>query len=358
MRILFLARRYPPCVGGIETCCYQLYTRLSPRISMRLVALRRQSLLHLAWFLPWCLWVGFWALLLRRVDTVYFSDGVVSALAPLLRPFSRARFVLTLYGLELTYRNPVARWLMRRGAHTCDRVAVISQHTRDLALQAGVPEAKVALIYVGVEPMMLPEERCRELRERFAREHGVELGRERVLLNYGRLVRRKGVAAFLEKGMPLLEPDIRLIIGGRGPEAQRLLQVRQDQGLEGRVLFLGPLEDETAAMLRQSADLFLMPNVPTPGDVEGFGMTHLESMYAGLPVVAFAVDALVESTRRGGYLIPAGQYQAFADQIHAYYALSAEERQAKKEEARAYVRAEYSWEQTARQYLDLFTGRN
>ena len=345
-------------MGGIETCCYQLYTRLSPQTSMRLVALRRQSLLHLAWFLPWCLWVSFWALLLRRVDTVYFSDGVVSALAPLLRPLSRARFVVTVYGLELAYKNPVARWLMRRGARSCDRVGVISQHTRGLALQAGVPDAKLALIYVGVEPLMLAEERCRQLREHFVREHGVQLGRERVLLNYGRLVPRKGMAAFLEKGLPLLDPDIKLLVGGRGPEAERLQQVCQAQGLEGRVILLGPLSDETVAMLRQSADLFLMPNVPTPGDVEGFGMTHLESMYAGLPVVAFAVDALVESTRCGGYLIPAGQYQAFADQIRAYYALTAEERQAKVEEARAYVRAEYSWEQTARQYLDLFTGRS
>ncbi len=358
MRILFLARRYPPCVGGIETCCYQLYTRLSPQASVQLVALRRQSLLHLAWFLPWCLWVSFWALLLRRVDAVYFSDGVVSALAPLLRPFSRARFVLTLYGLELTYRNPAARWLMRRGARACDWVAVISQHTRELALQAGVPEARVVLIYVGVEPLVLSEERCRELREQFAHQHGVQLGQERVLLNYGRLVPRKGVAAFLKQGIPLLDPDIKLVIGGRGPEAERLQQVRRDQGLEGRVLILGPLADETVAMLRQSADLFLMPNVPTPGDVEGFGMTHLESMYAGLPVVAFAVDALVESTRSGGYLIPAGQYQAFADQIHAYYALDPAQRRAKADEARAYVRAEYSWARAACQYLDLFTGRS
>ena len=358
MRILFLARRYPPCVGGIETCCYQLYTRLSPQTSMRLVALRRQSLLHLAWFLPWCLWVSFWALALRRVDTVYFSDGVVSALAPLLRPFSRARFVVTVYGLELTYRNAVARRLMLWGVGACDRVAVISQHTRALALQAGVPEEKLALIYVGVAPLMLAEERCQELRERFAREHGVQLGRERVLLNYGRLVPRKGIAAFLEKGLPLLEPDLKLLIGGRGPELEQLRQVRQALGLEARVLILGPLADETVALLRQSADLFLMPNVLTPGDVEGFGMTHLESMYAGLPVVAFAVDALVESARCGGYLIPAGQYQAFADQIHAYYALTAEQRQAKGEEARAYVRAEYSWARTARQYLDLFTGRS
>ena len=37
---------------------------------------------------------------------------------------------------------------------------------------------------------------------------------QRLLLIFGRLVPRKGAAAFLERGMPLLEKDIRLVIGG------------------------------------------------------------------------------------------------------------------------------------------------
>lgn len=355
-RILFLARRYPPCVGGIETHCYQLYTRLSRLAPVCLVALRRQSLLHLAWFLPWAFLVAFWKVLWRRVEVVYFSDGVVGALAPLLRPFGAARFACTIYGLEMTYRNRLARGLMVCGARTCGRVAVISRNSYRIVAQRGVPEDKLVIIYLGVEPPTLDPEPAAALRSCFEAEHGVCFGRDRILLNFGRQVRRKGVAEFLEKGMPLLAPDIRLIVGGKGPEVERIRWVRERLGLQDRVLLIGPPPDDVLAMLRGSADLFLMPNIHLETDVEGYGQTQLECMYAGTPVVAFAVDALGESVREGGYLVEPGDYQGFADQIHRFYAMPPEKRRAKQEEARTYVRREYSWEETARQYLELFRG--
>ena len=55
---------------------------------------------------------------------------MAAAAALVLSRFARARFVVTIYGLELTYSNPIARGLMRRGARACDRVVVISEATR------------------------------------------------------------------------------------------------------------------------------------------------------------------------------------------------------------------------------------
>ena len=56
MRVLFITRRYPPSRGGAQTHAYKLYTYLSARGPVSLVALRRESILHLAWFMPWA-WV-------------------------------------------------------------------------------------------------------------------------------------------------------------------------------------------------------------------------------------------------------------------------------------------------------------
>lgn len=357
-RILFLARRYPPHIGGIETHCYELYTRLENQARVRLIANGRDSLLHLAWFIPYCFWAAFWAVLCRRVDAVYFADGVAGSLAPLLRPLGPARFILTVYGLEMTYKNPVARALMHAGARACEKVVVISKNSRRIVADAGVPDAKIETIYLGVEPRVLSDEQRAPVQTRFEARHGLRFGRDRALLFFGRQVRRKGMAEFLEKCMPLLAEDIHLFIGGgRNRETDRIATRRRELGLEDRVTLLGPIPDDELAMLRACCDLFLMPNIRVPGDVEGFGQTQLECMYAGTPVVAFAVDALPESVREGGYLIEPEDYPAFADQIHNFLAMSPVERAEEGRRSRAYIEREYTWDQTAAQYMDLFTRR-
>ncbi|KMQ52030.1 hypothetical protein CHISP_1019 [Chitinispirillum alkaliphilum] len=99
--------------------------------------------------------------------------------------------------------------------------------------------------------------------------------------------------------------------------------------------------------------MFSLPNVNFSNDMEGFGMTQLE-MYSGMPVVAFVVHALVESIRKGGYLIEPGNYQAFADAVNRYLSLPEKEKQEKRKEASEYVRREYSWDSNAAEYQKLF----
>ena len=357
MRLLFLARRYPPSVGGIQTHCHKLFSRLSRQYPVTLVALGKDSLLHLAWFLPWVAVRTLAALLLRRADAVYFADGVVCALAPLLRPFKgRARFVVTVYGLEMTYRSGLAQALMKRGCRCCERIVLISEHTRNLALTWGLPAERLQVVYVGVEPAEPAAERCAELRREFEERNGVRFDSEKVLLNIGRQVRRKGMVPFVEQGLPLLDRDIRLVIAGAGPDMPRLRELESRPEAASRILIVDAPDDDVAAMLRRSAGLFAMPNVSRADDVEGYGITPLESMHAGTPVVAFAVDALVESIREGGWLVPAGDYSAFADRIHEFFSLAESRRTELGREARQYVLREYGWDKSAREYAGIFAG--
>ncbi|MBN1984545.1 MAG: glycosyltransferase family 4 protein [Chitinivibrionales bacterium] len=355
-RILFITRRYPPSIGGIQQHCYKLFTYLQKQCPVTLIALKKESKLHMVWFLPYALLVGMVSIFLKRFDVIYCGDGVVGFLAIFFRLFSKTRIVTTIYGLEMTLKNPVARRLMLAGIQAVDAVAVISESTRMITENLGVNRSKLTLIYVGVEPMTISDTERQEYRRKFESEHPIRFGQDRVLLNFGRLVPRKGVAAFLQKGFPLLSPDIKLVIGGDGPDFKRICQLRDELNAADRVIILKQPSDQLIAMLRSCADLFIFPNVPTPHNLEGFGMTQLESMYSGMPVVAFAVDALVESVREGGYLIEPNNYPAFIDAVHAYFALPEEQKKAKRSEAAAYVTREYSWEKTGRRYLDLFNG--
>ena len=358
-RILFLSRRYPPSMGGIQTHCFHLYTRLKEFCPVTLIALGMDSLLHLLWFLPYAWLRAFFALVFRRVDVVYFSDGVICCLAPLLYPFasSSCRFVVTIFGLEMTYGNRAAQALMRAGARRCERITVISENSRRLAVEWGLPADRIELIYVGVEPALPAEETCEALRLQFQMDYGLRFGSDQVLLNLGRQVPRKGMRAFIENGLVHLDPAIHLVIAGSGPEVPQLRRAIEEGDAASRVLLLGRVSDEMAAMLRQHADLFIMPNVETVGDVEGYGIAPLESMYVGTPVVAFDVDALGESIRSGGYLVDAGDYPAFAARVAEHLNLYSAQKTQMATAARDYVLREYNWELTARRYRALFDGR-
>jgi glycosyltransferase involved in cell wall biosynthesis len=289
---------------------------------------------------------------------VYFGDGVAGFLAPIVRPFGPARFVITIYGLEMTYKNPIARRLMQAGARACDKVVVISQNTHRITATSGIATDKLATIYLGVEPPQLPPEQLAQVQQRFEEQHNLRFGEDRIVFTFGRQVRRKGMPEFIARGMPLVEKNIKLIVGGHGPEAEHITQACRDHGLEDRIIVLGPIPDDDLIMLRHRCDLFLMPNIRVANDVEGFGQTQLECMYAGTPVVAFAVDALTESIRQGGYLIEPDDYEAFAAQIHAFFALPAPEREALGQTCRTYVHDNYTWDAAADQYMTVFEGRS
>lgn len=357
-RILFLARRYPPSVGGIQTYAKELYTRLCQQSTVTLVALGRDPLFHLAWFMPYAFCASVFHILRHRPDAVFFMDGVTAALAPFLRPFTPARFTVTIHGAELTFRRPFFSRLMRAGARACDRAVMVSRATSALAVRNGLPEEKTRVIYQGIHAVIPAGEAHRRLRERFERTHGLNLRENPVLLNYGRQVRRKGVADFIETGVPLMRDDIRLLISGSGPMQEVMRAAVASLNLGDRVFMLGRLDDPTLAMLRREAQLFLMPNIHLPHDAEGFGIAPLECMYAGLPVVYFDVDALGESLRDGGYGVTPGDYPAFVERIHRYLDLSDEDRERERSRVQAFVRDEYSWEKTTAQYMDVFTGRD
>ena len=355
-RILFIARRYPPSVGGIQTYAEELYSRLRRRCPVTLIALGREPLVHLAWFMPYAFCAAVFHILRRRPDVIFFMDGVTAALAPFLRPFTPARFAVTVHGTELTFRRAVLSHLMRAGALACDRTVTVSRATGALAAGIGLPAARTRVIYQGIHVAIPTDAEHRQLKDRFERAHGLSLEEHPVLLNYGRQVRRKGVVDFIENGVFLMREEIRLIISGSGPMQDGIRAAVESLNLGGRVFTPGRLDDATLAMLRREAQLFLMPNIHLNHDAEGFGIAPLECLYAGLPVVYFNVDALGESLRDGGYGVPPGDYSGFVDRIHRYLDLSHEDKERERARVRAFVRREYSWEKTTAEYMDVFAG--
>lgn len=101
----------------------------------------------------------------------------------------------------------------------------------------------------------------------------------------GRLEKRKGVK-YLIKAFKLLQdrmPDAQLLIGGTGPDREKLEALVAEQQISN-VQFLGYLEDTEKIKLMQKADVFCSPALYG----ESFGIVLLEAMACGTPVVAGA----------------------------------------------------------------------
>jgi glycosyltransferase involved in cell wall biosynthesis len=144
---------------------------------------------------------------------------------------------------------------------------------------------------------------------------------ERILLNIGRLVPRKGLDNLI-RGLARLSRHhgitARLmIVGGNSdlpdpaitPEIGRLRALAQAEGIDGQVQFTGRRSREFLKLYYSAADVF----VTTPW-YEPFGITPLEAMACGTPVVGADVGGIRFSVLDGttGCLVPPRDCDALA----------------------------------------------
>lgn len=98
----------------------------------------------------------------------------------------------------------------------------------------------------------------------------------------GRLVQRKGCAELL-RAIALLDDkkDLRVIIGGRGPQLDYLKRLADQKGLSEIVTFKGYVDEAQKAQFLAAADLAIFPSISG----ESFGIVLLEAMASGAGVV-------------------------------------------------------------------------
>lgn len=151
---------------------------------------------------------------------------------------------------------------------------------------------------------------------------------ERVILQLGRLVPRKGVDTVI-RGFARLCRDYGiaarlLIVGGesedpdpdRTPEIGRLQAIAAEEGVAERVVFVGRRGRESLKYYYSAADIF----VTTPW-YEPFGITPVEAMACGTPVIGTNVGGIKFTVRDGetGYLVPPRDPEALAERLAYLY---------------------------------------
>ena len=347
MKVLFISRAYPPVTGGIENHNWALSQWLPGEVAVRTLANRRGKR-ALPWFLPWAIIYALWTG--HRFDAVLLGDGILGVVGwclKLLRP--RLRVVAVVHGLDLSWP---ARWYqrlwVRRFLPALDGLIAVSQATRALAEDKGITPERLCVIPNGLDVAAFAGAADRAA---LAARLGRPLDQTTVLLTTGRLVRRKGAAWFIREVLPGLPARVIYVLAGAGPDEAEIRAAVAARGLTDRVVLLGRVDDATRELLLHSADVFIQPNVPVAGDMEGFGIAVLEAGICARPVLASALEGLLDAVADGcnGQLLPAldaAAWQraitALMDDPAAAAALGAR--------AAAHVRSHHDWAAIAARY--------
>ena len=238
---------------------------------------------------------------------------------------------------------------VQRLAFAMSTAVVCNSHAAaDALVRDGVPAAKIHVIGNALAPESFVDT------PPFVPRHAGVL---RVGM-IGRMnARYKNHHGFLSAAVALLRsfPQTEFLLAGDGPLRAELEAECARLGISGQVKFLGDRRDIPAVLA--SLDV-----VVSPSDSESLSNVILESMAAGLPVAATSVGGNPELvTADRGVLVPPHDVDALAAAT-ARLLQSSELRAEMGENARRFVRANFSAQSVTAQYealyADLLTGRS
>lgn len=372
MRILYVSHSFPlpgdplSNVGGMQRVAVGLHDALAARADVELSTM----VLETSWEATHRRMPLFMAGLLRGLpgavrrtgaDAVLFSSMVTASLAAVLRrPLAATGAVTAVIPVGRDVTLPVLpyQWLVPRVLRAMDLVLPISRATARECLSRGAPPERTHVVPCGadVAGFAPPRDRAAARRELLASvglEGRVPEGAV-LLCSVGRHQRRKGFQWFAGEVMPRLPAHVHYLLAGDGPVTDEIRAAVARHGLEDRVHLLGQVPEETLGRLYRGADLFVMPNIPVPGDIEGFGVVMLEAGLCGLPTLAAELEGIADVVREGenGHLVPSGAADAFVRAVMRYADDPAALAAASARAAR-FTAETFSWERVADRHVEL-----
>jgi N-acetyl-alpha-D-glucosaminyl L-malate synthase BshA len=214
--------------------------------------------------------------------------------------------VTTLHGTDITIvgQDPSYHAITKFSIEKSDGLTAVSRFLQQETLSTfGCTACRIEVIPNFIDPSVYD-------RSKYTSVFDEQVGRDtRVLMHVSNFRPVKRVPDVLEVYARVAKkvPSV-LVMVGDGPERPAAEQQARDLGIDDRVFFLGKID--TVAPLLAGADLFLIPS-----DRESFGLSALEALASGVPVIGTNVGGLPEVVRSGetGFLAGVGDVGAMAD---------------------------------------------
>jgi N-acetyl-alpha-D-glucosaminyl L-malate synthase BshA len=217
----------------------------------------------------------------------------------------RVKTITTLHGTDITLVGSDRSFhrVIKFTIEKSDGVTAVSNYLKQRTVAEFDIRREIRVIYNFIDTRRSAPERDECSRETYAPKG------EKILMHASnfRPVKRVGdvvrIFAKLQDRVPA-----KLILIGDGPERIFIQQLVKELQLGDRVYFLG--EQDYLEPLFFCADLFLLPS-----EQESFGLTALEAMACGVPVIGARTGGLPEVIAHGetGFLFPIGEINSMAD---------------------------------------------
>lgn len=167
--------------------------------------------------------------------------------------------------------NPSVFNIEKHGMENADKIITVSNLTRNTVINNyGIPAHKVTTVYNAVEPLKEEVEK---------NENAMQ---EKVVTFLGRITMQKGPEYFIEAAGKVLKriKNVRFVMAGSGDMMQKMVVRAARLGIMDKFHFTGFLKGNEVQRMFSHSDLYIMPSVSEP-----FGISPLEAMQSGVPVI-------------------------------------------------------------------------
>jgi len=223
----------------------------------------------------------------REYDLIHNHDWLTMRAGILAKQKIKKPHVATVHSTEYDRSamgaNQQILDIERTGMHAADRVITVSHMMkRQLVGKFGMDCSKIRVIYNGVDP------------EKFKKKWEVKkYSKEKVVLFLGRMAEQKGPVQFLQTAQKVLSAmkNVHFVMAGGGDMLPYLINYSIQLGISDNVTFLGYLPESQLKEAYAKSDVYVLPSVSEP-----FGITALEAMASGTPIILSKTSGVSEIT--------------------------------------------------------------
>ncbi len=214
------------------------------------------------------------------------------------------KFITTLHGTDITLAGlePSFLPLVKFSIEESDGVTAVSRFLKEKTITNYQIDKEIEVI-----PNFIDSNLYKRVKDGKFRMHLACCG-EKILVHVSnfRVVKRVTdtirILELVNKEIPA-----KLVLVGDGPDRSECERLARDLGLEKRVIFLG--KQDGLSQILSASDVFLMPS-----QSESFGLSALEAMSCGVPVVSSSVGGLPELIvhNENGFIAEIGDVERMA----------------------------------------------